>query len=157
MADNRARELRDRGFGADTGACPPALAEALAAYAADPGAYPSVLQALAQARVLLPAVAMPGEDAMAAPLLQGADGRLALLVFSSTETLRAWNGEARALPVHTPEAAQTALRDDAAAMLLDLVGPTTALVEGEDLIGLASGWTLGLVDGGRAWIRPRPE
>ena len=35
-----------------------------------------------------------------------------------------------------------------------LAGPVTVVVEGEDLLGLASGWALASVGGRSAWIRP---
>src|SRR4051812_4842286 len=45
----------------DTGAPDPALSAALAAYAADPAREPEVLAALAEARLLVPVVAVLGE------------------------------------------------------------------------------------------------
>ena len=82
----------------DTGAADPALAAALAAYAEDPAREPDVLAALAEARLLVPVVAELGESEvgpdglahdkssdMAAVLMRGPDGRLALLAFTGLE------------------------------------------------------------------------
>ena len=94
--------------------------------------------ALQDARLLVPVVAMLGEveyddrglahdktSDMAAVLMQGADGRLALLAFTSTAALAAWNPEARPVPVAAKLAAQSAVQEEAAAMVIDVAGPTT--------------------------------
>ena len=91
---------------------------------------------------------------MAAVLLQGADGRLALLAFTGTDSLRAWDPKARPVPVGTRLAARSALQDGAAALVVDVAGPTTLVIEGEDLRGLAAGWTLARVGERSAWIGP---
>jgi hypothetical protein len=143
---------------------------ALAAYAADRGRQAEALRALQDARLLVPVVAVLGEveyDAaglahdktsdMAAVLLRGADGRLALLAFTGSETLRAWDPEARPVPVRTRLAAQSALQDDAAALVVDVAGPVPFVIEGEDLRALAAGWTLARVGERAAWIGPAPE
>lgn len=54
-------------------------------------------------------------------------------------------------------AAQSALQEGASAVVVDIAGPVTLVVEGEDLQGFAEGWTLARLDQGTAWIRPRPE
>ena len=46
------------------------------------------------------------------------------------------------MPVTARTAAQAALQDGAAAIVVDMAGPATFVVEGEDLEGLARGWTL---------------
>ena len=87
---------------------------------------------------------------MAAVLMTGRDGRTALLAFTGT---RAWTagtvlrgGEARPVPVPARQAAQAALQDQAAALLVDVAGPVLFVVEGEDLESLAAGHRL---------VRPR--
>lgn len=172
MSDSAGPERRipDAGFAGDDGAASPAVTAALAAYAADRGRYADALAALQDARLLVPVVAVLGEvehDAaglahdktsdMAAVLLRGADGRLALLAFTGTETMRAWDPEARPVPVVTRLAAQAALQDDAAALVVDVAGPTTFVIEGDDLRGLAAGWTLARVGERAVWIGPAPE
>ena len=170
---SHSRVIPDPGFAGDDGSAPEALRRALATWhdaPGDPGAYVEALAALREARVLVPVVAVLGEvevdDAglvhdktsdMATVLLQGADGRLALLAFSGTETLAVWNPDARPVPVTTAVAAASALQDGAAALLLDVAGPVRFVVEGEDLQGLAAGWVLARVGGGAGWIRPDGE
>lgn len=158
------------GFADDDGRAPDTLAQALAAYTADPAAKAEVLLALRASRLLVPVVALLGEveydDAglahdkssdMAAVLMQGRDGRLALLAFTSLDALRAWNPEARPVPVTGQVAAQSALQDQAAAIVVDIAGPATLVIEGEDLLGIASGWSLGRVGDRSAWIRPATD
>jgi hypothetical protein len=94
---------------------------------------------------------------MATVLIQGADGRLALLAFTGTDPLAAWNPEGRPVPVAAAVAAQAAVQDGAAALVVDIAGPTRFVVEGEDLEGLARGWTLARVGERTAWIRPSGE
>lgn len=162
--------IPDPGFAGDTGAAPPALVAALERYAADPHRYPDALAALQSARLLVPVVALAGEvelderglahdksSDMATVLLTGRDGRTALLAFTSTETMRAWDPEARPVPVAASLAARSAFQDGADALLVDVAGPVSLVVQGEDLTGLASGWRLGRVGGRTAWIRPAPR
>jgi len=161
------RRILPSGFAGDTGAASAAVAAALASYAQDATRYPGALAAVQASRLLVPVVALLGEveydgqglahdktSDMAAVLLRGADGRLALLAFTSTATLAAWDPEARPVPVTAQVAAQSALQDDAAALVVDLAGPVTFVVEGDDLQGLARGWQLAQVGGRSTWIRP---
>ena len=161
------RTVPDPGFAGDSGEAAPALSAALAAYAAGTGSHVEALAAVRGARLLVPVVAMLGEaetgehglthdktSDMATVLLQGADGRMALLAFTGTEALRAWDPEARPVPVTARTAAQAALQDGAAAIVVDVAGPATFVVEGEDLWGLAHGWALARVGGRSAWVAP---
>jgi hypothetical protein len=162
--------IPDPGFAGDTGEAPEQLTEALAAYAADRGRYAEALAALCSTRLLVPVVAVLGEmevDAaglahdkssdMATVLLTGRDGRRALLAFTGTDPLRTWNPEARPVPVTARLAAQSALQDGADALVVDVAGPVTLAVEGEDLRALAAGWTPGRVGNRTAWIRSPGE
>jgi len=159
------RQLAVPGFPGDTGAADSGLAAALADYDRDPSSYADVLAAICAARLLVPVVAVLGEvefdDAglahdkssdMATVLLTGADGRTALLAFTSTSSLAAWDPQARPVPVISSVAAQSAVQEGAAALLVDVAGPVTVVVEGDDLTRLAAGWTLGRVGERWAWI-----
>ncbi len=161
------RSLTGTAFPGDTGAADPAVRAALAAYAEGAGTYVEGVAALAGSRVLVPVVAVLGEveqDAagltrdkdsdMAAVLLRGADGRLALLAFSGLDSLLAWDPTARPVPVTARTAARSALQDGAAALVVDVAGPARLVVEGEDLAALAQGWSLARVGDRTAWIRP---
>jgi len=161
------RQLLAPAFPDDTGEVDPALAAALARLGRDASHFPEALGALQDARVVVPVVAVLGDmeiDSaglardksadMAAVLLTGADGRLALLGFSSTATLAAWDPEARPVPVTARTAATAAIQEGATALVLDVAGPVRLVVEGEHLRALASGWRLARVDGDLAWLQP---
>ena len=68
---------------------------------------------------------------MAAVLMRGADGRLALLAFTGLEAMQRWDPDARPVPVPARTAALAALQDGAEALLIDLAGPVRYL--GRDL------------------------
>jgi hypothetical protein len=159
------RSIPDPGFAGDEGGADPALSTALAAYAADPGRHLEVFAALQGARLLVPVVAVLGQaevDAaghardkssdMATALLTGRDGRQALLAFSSLETLAAWREDARPVPVAASTAARSAVEEGAAALVVDVAGPTSFAVEGNLLEGLSRGWTLARTGKGLAWV-----
>jgi hypothetical protein len=161
------RSVPDPGFPGDSGEAAPAVSSALAAYAGGTGSHVDALAAVRGARLLVPVVAVLGEaetderglthdktSDMATVLLQGADGRMALLAFTGTAALRAWDPEARPVPVTARTAAQAALQDHAAAIVVDVAGPATFVLEGEDLQGLAHGWALARVGGRTAWVAP---
>jgi SseB protein N-terminal domain len=164
------RRIPDPGFAGDDGSADRALRGALAAYAADATRHLEVFAALQGARLLVPVVAVLGEvetDAaghvhdktsdMATALLVGRDGRPALLAFSSLETLAAWRDDARPVPVAASSAARSAVEDGAAALVVDVAGPTTYVVEGDLLEGLSRGWTLARTEQGLAWVSGTPS
>jgi hypothetical protein len=162
------RDIPDPGFSGDSGAADPAVVEALSAYAGDPERlHQATLAVLQGSRLLVPVVAMLGEvevdeqglahdktSDMATVLMKGQDGRLALLAFTGTEALHAWNPQARPVPVRAAQAAQAALQDDASAMVVDVAGPVLFVVEGDDLRALAEGYTLVEMSGRYAWVKP---
>ena len=148
------RTIPDPGFAGDLGEVDPDLAAALTTYEQDPSdaeAHLRVLARLQRARLLVPVVALLGEvehdeqglahdktSDMAAVLMKGRDGRTALLAFTSTASLQAWKDDARPVPVTARQAAQAALQDQAAALLVDVAGPVMFVVEGDDLRALAT-------------------
>jgi hypothetical protein len=152
------RSLPDPGFAGDDGAADPVLVAALAAYGAEPESrerWLEALSALQDARVLVPVVAVAEEGGtdMAAVLMKGRSGRTALLAFTGQESMRAWEAEARPVPVTAPDAARAALQNGADALLLDVAGPVLFPVEGEDLSSLGAGHRLVQVTGsGWGWV-----
>ncbi|MGW5192962.1 SseB family protein [Kribbella sp. NPDC004138] len=155
------RRLAFTGFDNDDGSADPALATALAT--GDGGA---VLAALTKARLLVPVVAMLGEveydenglahdktSDMAVALLQGQDGRNALLAFTGTDSLARWSPEARPMPAQAQLVATAAIQEGAAAIVLDIAGPAAGVIETDDVRRLAAGFqVVRLEDGGYAWI-----
>lgn len=161
------REIPDPGFAGDTGEPDPTLAAALAGYATDRRAgHGRALAALQRARLLVPVVAVLGEvehdeqgrarektSDMATVLMRGRDGRMALLAFTGTASLQAWDPEARPVPVTAAQAAEAAVHDGAAAMVVDVAGPVMFVVEEHDLRSLAEGYTLVEMRGEHVWVR----
>jgi hypothetical protein len=164
-----ARRIPDPGFADDDGSADPVLAAALAAYDGSVPRRADVMSALVASRLLVPVVAVLGEvevdeaglahdktSDMAAVLLTGADGRLALLAFTGAETLARWDPAARPVPVTARTAALSAVQEEAAALVVDLAGPHRFVVEGDDLTAVAAGWTLARTGDGAAWIGTVP-
>jgi hypothetical protein len=155
------RKLAFTGFDDDDGSADPALSQALVAR--DQGA---ILAALTKARLLVPVVAMLGEveydenglahdktSDMAVALLQGQDGRNALLAFTSTDSLQRWSPEARPMPAQAQLVATAAIQEGAAAIVLDVAGPAPAVVETDDVRRIAAGLqVVKLEDGGYGWL-----
>lgn len=133
------RTLASPAFPDDDGGVDPVLARAL-------GDDALVVGALAEARVFVPIVALLGETPsegdknaeMAVVLMTGADGRKALLAFSSTATMAAWDPQARPVPVLGRDAARATVDEGATAILLDLASPTFTVVETADVERLAA-------------------
>lgn len=123
--------LAEPAFPDDDGLVYPELAAALGDEAAVAAVLPDV-------RVFVPVVALLGDQAtdgsdkeadMAAVLMTGADGRQALLTFSSVDAMKTWNADARPVPVWGRDAARAALDEGASALLVDLGNPGFTVVE----------------------------
>jgi hypothetical protein len=166
VTDHR-RALAEPEFPGDDGSAAPEVTVVLAAYDADPeSGHRPALAALQDSRLLVPVVATLGEveyderglahdktSDMATVLITGRDGRRALLSFTCTASLQAWNPDARPVGVSARQAARAALQDGAAALLVDLAGPVLFVVEGQDLRDLADGLVLRRVEDAWAWTR----
>ena len=148
------RSLPRGDFAGDPGTADPALSRALQDRSAGRSSDAAVVRALAEARVLVPVVAVRTEDGgtvhgttdrqadMALVTLTGPDGRRALPVFSSVQTLAAWDPAARPVAVESRRAAASAVAEGCDLMVLDAAGPATFVVTRPAL------WALGQ---GRAW------
>jgi hypothetical protein len=177
-ADELVRTIPDSGFADDDGAADASVTGVLAAHAAGRTTSGEVLAVLQDARLLVPVVAVLGEvevdehglahdksSDMAAVLVQAADGSKGLLAFTSTAAMARWDPEARPVPVPAATAATAAIQDGAEALLVDLAGPATYVIDGDDLTRLAAGWRLVALSDGRGdgpgerhgWIGPSPE
>lgn len=150
---NHDRSLAAPQFPGDDGTVDPRLTSAF-------GDDVAVLQALPDVRVFVPIVALLGEVPaegdknadMAAVLMTGADGRQALLAFSSVATMAAWDPQARPVPILGKDAAQATLDEGASAILLDLANPGFTVIEDEDVKHLAAGHRLVQSAAGTAWL-----
>lgn len=154
MSHGHGRSLASPQFPDDDGQVYPELAAAL-------GDDVAVLQAIANVRLFVPIVAILGDytpsegdknSDMAAVLMKGADGRQALLAFSSVQTMATWDPKARPVPIMGRDAAKAALDEGASAIVLDLANPGFTVIETDDVNHLAQGHTLTVTDAGPAWI-----
>ncbi|MBC7595155.1 MAG: SseB family protein [Kineosporiaceae bacterium] len=153
------RSLAEPAFPDDDGSLDDVLATAFAEFAShdEPAA---IIGALCSVRVFVAVIALLGEipsdgdkdSEMAAVFMTGADGRKALLAFSSLDSMKSWDPQARPVPVYGYDAARAALDEGATALLLDLGGPHFVVVETYDLEHLAAGDQLVNTEAGTAWV-----
>ncbi|GAB3759817.1 SseB family protein [Microlunatus parietis] len=153
------RTLAESPFPGDDGSATPATRAVLAAWAessgSDPIAYLRAVAALCGDRLLVPVVATATsigtgarglasdkEAEMSVVLLQAPDGRRAMLSFTGTDSLAAWDPAARPVPVTLDQAAEAAVADHADALLIDHAGPASLVIEDEVLRQLAAGHRL---------------
>jgi len=117
--------LPESPYSQDNGEADPSLVSALATVEAHSGSVKEIVHALEKARVLVPIVATGEErhvgahgyeqDAVAATgvvAVRMPDGRAALPVFTDVEAMRAWNAEARPIPVEGRRAALAAVAEE---------------------------------------------
>jgi type III secretion system (T3SS) SseB-like protein len=138
-------------FADDDGRADPELSAALSRLAGEERGPVDVVRALACARVLVPVVAHAEELVSAGPHVvdsQGStgivairtpDGRTALPVFSSVETMAAWRRDARPVPAQATRAALSAVDEGWEVMVLDPAGPVPVLVPRPAVWALAQG------------------
>ncbi|MGH4030658.1 SseB family protein [Actinomycetota bacterium Odt1-20B] len=147
------KNIPDPGFSNDDGSADPRLSAALAAWAEDRTAHGPVLEALADARLLVPVVAVLGEvevdenglkrektSDMAVPTLKAGE-RTALPAFTSTEALALWDPAARPVAVPLHQALAAAAHEKADTIVLDLAGPVPYELNRRALLALAEGRT----------------
>jgi hypothetical protein len=119
-------------FEDDDGTADAGYLTAVDALAAGTGDEAAVVQALASARVFVPIVAQLAEEGegaaghqadkqadMALVTLKAADGRRALPVFASVQSLQAWHPGARPVAVYAARAALSAVAEGAELMVVD--------------------------------------
>jgi hypothetical protein len=143
-------------FAGDDGSADPALAAVLLAYASGQVGLHAVQRALVSARVLVPVLAeaaqvggMSGAAGNGGPVraersahlssvtIAGRDGRLAQPMFTSLETLRSWNPQARPFPSSAVDVARGAYATGAVAVIVDVAGPIDVVLEGPAMLALA--------------------
>jgi len=144
-------------FRDDNGSAEPRVAAALAAFGSGQGSEHVALTALADARLLVPIVAVAagsdgehegpghaladgGDSAaeMSLPTLVGRDGRAAIPAFTCVETLAMWQRQARPVPVLAGQVWRAAA-EDSCAVVVDVAGPVPIAIDGARLAALAGG------------------
>lgn len=125
----------------DDGSADPALWAALTGFRDGTADETAVVDALRRARVLVPLIAEKGDEGVGPTGLKvdktqelsivtvaAPDGRKVLPAFSSVDTMRAWNAEARPIPVAGTRAALAAAGEDTDLVVLDPASPTEFVV-----------------------------
>ena len=137
----RGRSLAAPAFPGDDGSADASVRRMLASGAVD-------IPLLSASRLLVAVVAVldavdesggDKESHMAVVSMVNAAGEKGLLAFTGIDSLAAWDPQARPVPVTGAMAAQAALDDDAAALVIDVCGPCRAVVSGGELVSLAGG------------------
>lgn len=140
------RTLTGTGFDTDTGEADPSLVAALT----ERDDEVSLVAAVADARLLVPVVAVPGEatrvdglvaDAgsdLAAVTLVAPDGVRALPAFSSVAALTSWDPAARPVPVTAQRAALAAAQEGCEVIVLDVGAPAPYVLRASMLCALAT-------------------
>ena len=126
---------------ADDGSADPALLAALTRFRAGEGAQAEVVDAFRHARVLVPLIAEKGEEGLAPNGLvvdktqelsivtvAAPDGRRVQPVFSSVDTMRAWDATARPIPVEAIRVALSASAEDTDLIVLDPTSETEFVI-----------------------------
>jgi len=130
-------------YTADDGSTDPDICAALSA-PVDPKRLRDAMRA---GRLIVAIVASPaetgesgesGESQMSVVSMVAADGRRGLLAFTGLDAMHRWNPHARPVPVSGPEVAQAALDDGCEAVVIDVAGPSSAVVAEPDLVELAN-------------------
>jgi hypothetical protein len=134
-------------FSDDNGDADKTLRHALKAFEESESASDAqlVLTLLKDARLLVPVVAeidsmeegVEKDSHMQSVEYVNSDGRRALLAFTGTDSLYSWNPDARPIPRAAHIVAQSVLEGELDAMILDLHGPSTCVIEGPMLVRLA--------------------
>lgn len=146
------REFHANPAADDDGSADPRLLEAVRRFRARDLGMPEVVAALGPARLLVPLVTDRGDEGvgphgqlvdktqeLALVTVEGPDGRVVLPAFSSVDTMRAWNPQARPIPVSAPRAALAAAADGAGAIVLDPGSPTEFALRRTGFEALATG------------------
>jgi len=159
----RTFQHHDTAYAGDDGSADPRLLEALRRFHADEVGEVDVVDALREARLLVPLVAVAGEEGLddrgmrvdktqelSIVTVAGPDGRDVLPAFTSVDTLRAWDPRARPVPVESRRIALAAAAESTDRLVLDPGSATEFGVRRPALWAVAQGlpWRPSHVDDG---------
>jgi hypothetical protein len=132
----RTFDAHDTAYADDDGLADPAVVAAITALA-DGGSQADVVRALTGARLLVPLVAEAGDlgetpdgrlvdktQELSIVTVAGPDGRSVMPAFTSVEAMRAWDQDARPIPVDARRLAMAAASEDTQLVVLDPTSPT---------------------------------
>lgn len=150
------REFEPNAHSGDDGAAPPELLDALARFRAREAGEESVIDALRDARLLIPLIAELGEaghtehglrvdksQELSIITVAGPDGRNVLPVFSSAAAMAAWNPDARPVPADAVRVALAAAQEQTDLVVLDPTAETEFVIRRPALWAIAQStpWT----------------
>ena len=146
------RSFRDNPDAADDGTAPERVIEAIRRFRAHEVGVAEVVEALHDARLLLPLLASRGDEGIGAHgqvvdktqelalvTAAGPDGRPCLPAFTSTETMRDWNASARPIPIGVPRIALAAAGEGTPLIVIDPGSPTQFVLRRPSFRALATG------------------
>lgn len=167
---NRTLGDTNNAFADDDGSASQRLRELLAAAASgEQEPYLDAIVEMCLSRLLLPVVAagdnlqpegpVPDRHAeMSAVMLQRPDGTKALIAFTGTDSLAAWDRQARPIPATLDRVAEATVMSGAQFLIIDLNGPHTLMIQEPLLTSLGKGQRLvRLADGGYGWLATHPD
>lgn len=140
----------------DDGLAPETLIEALRSFHARESGEESVVDAIREARLLIPLVTALGEagenengltidktQELSIITVAGPDGRNVLPVFTSAAAMAVWNGDARPVPADAVRVALAAAQENTDLVVLDPTSPTEYVVRRPALWAIAQSvpWT----------------
>ncbi len=131
------RHFGDNAHADDDGRPPAPLLDALARFASHDAGAAVVVEALRASRLLIPLVARPGapdrgereigsdwSQVLSIVAVAGPDGRTVLPVFTSVDTMRAWNALARPVPASAQRVALAAVSEGIELVVIDPASDT---------------------------------
>lgn len=146
------RSFESNPHAADDGSADPALLAALLRFRAGDGSQVEVVDAFRAARVLIPLIAEKGEEGvgphglavdktqeLSIVTVAAPDGRRVQPVFSSVDTMRAWDAAARPIPVEAVRVALSASAEDTDLIVLDPTSATEFVIRRPAVWAIAQG------------------
>ncbi len=146
------RAFHENPDAADDGSAPERVIEAIRLFRAHEVGVGEVVQALHDARLLLPLLATRGDEGVGAHgqvvdktqdlalvTAAGPDGRPVLPAFTSTETMRDWNASARPIPIGVPRIALAVAAEGTPLIVVDPGSPTQFVLRRPSFRALATG------------------
>jgi hypothetical protein len=155
------RRFHENPGAGDDGAAPAAVLEAIRRFRVRELGAPEVIAALHGARLLVPLVAVRGDEGvgvhgqlvdktqeLSIVTVEGPDGRAVLPAFTSVAAMRAWDATSRPIPIEAPRVALAAASEGTPLVVVDPGSETEFAVRRPALRALATGepWTPAIDD-----------
>lgn len=150
------RRFHENPGAGDDGTAPPQVLEAIRRFRVREVGAPDVVAALHEARLLVPLVAVRGDEGVGAHgqlvdktqelsivTVGGPDGRAILPAFTSVAAMQAWDASARPIPIEAARVALAAAAEGTPLVVVDPGSTTEFAIRRPALRGLATGepWT----------------